>query len=130
MLINSERYRISEPVDSILESGDDLSTYYLNIDEHLQSLCWFLGVLPSGIPVDDDGYILSVPLLLYGTYYGIFRICSGYTENEGDVYDRQAKEYYAMSEDVRKYITKATILGGIEVDQPTSHKIRQGVLIV
>ena len=130
MLINPDRYRIDEPVDSILDSGDTLTQYYLNIDEEVQSLCWFLGVLPSDIPVDDDGYITSVPLLMYGTYYGIYRINRGYTESEGDVYDIHAKEYFALAENAKKYITKETILGGITEEQPQSYKIRQGVLIV
>lgn len=112
MVINPTRLTIDEPVDSIIASGDSLLTYYQNIDDEIHSLCWINGVTPSNIPVDSSGYVTSIPLAMYATYYGIYRINTGYTRQEGDVYDRHAREYYALAQNAKGYITKDTILGG------------------
>lgn len=130
MLIDPNSMTIEELVDDIILSGDDLTKYYDNIDNEILSLCWSRGVLPSDVPVDEGGYVTSLPLKLCATYYGIYRICLGYRGSGGDpddVYAKAAKDYYDMYTNKKKEITKEIILGGdMTTLIPLAYQVNQG----
>lgn len=135
MLINPTRLTIDELVERIIVAGDDLSKYYDNIDDEIYSICWVKGVLPADVPVDQSGYVTSIPLALCATYYGIYRICSGYigtgSGDPDDVYSQRAREYYDMYMKKRDEITKSVILGGdmVAVLNPV-HTISSGFFAI
>ena len=90
MLIPIDLLRIDEVVEDIIESGDDLQNYYDDIDSAIKSDCFDVGIAPSDIPVDTEGYATSMRLRRLGKYYGLYRILRGYNRigdgNEDDEY--------------------------------------------
>jgi len=133
MLIPESLLRIDETVEDIIER-DDLTSYYDDIDREIKSASFDVGVKPEDIPVDGDGYVISMRLQSLGKFYGLYRICRGYNGIGGgdseDVYSRWKGYYEDYQEELGK-LSDISITGGAETDTPTvDHTIRQSAWIV
>ena len=134
MLIPESLLRIDETVEDIIESGDDLTQYYDDIDSEIKSASFDVGVKPSDIPVDENGYVTSMRLQRLGKFYGLYRICRGYngigSGDLDDVYDKW-REYYEMYLEELRKLTDKSIIGGGEEDTPSEGmNIRQIPVII
>ena len=134
MLIPESLLRIDETVEDIIESGDDLTQYYDDIDSEIKSASFDVVVKPSDIPVDENGYVTSIRLQSLGKFYGLYRICRGYngigSGDLDDVYDKW-REYYEMYLEELRKLTDKSIIGGGEEDTPSEGmNIRQIPVII
>ena len=134
MLIPESLLRIDETVKDIIDNGDDLTQYYDDIDSEIKSASFDVGVAPSDIPVDENGYVTSIRLQRLGKFYGLYRICRGYNGiGSGDLDDVYARwgSYYEQYKDECSKLTINSITGGAVTDTPTlGMSIRQMAVII
>ena len=134
MLIPESLLRIDETVEDIIENGDDLTQYYDDIDSEIKSASFDVGVAPSDIPVDENGYVTSMRLQRLGKFYGLYRICRGYNGiGSGDLDDVYARweNYYSQYKEEYSKLTINSITGGAETDTPAlGMSIRQIPVII
>lgn len=116
MLIPEDMLRIEELIDNLLNRGEDLSSYYSDIDSNMHALFQVKTGLPiDQIPVDNDGYVTSIVFRRVGAYYGIYKILLGYNAsgrgNRSDAYSKW--EYWrAQYYEELNGLTKDIILDG------------------
>jgi len=134
MLIREDLLKIDEAVHDIIARGDDLSVYYADIDSEIISASFDVGVPQSDIPLDGEGYVVSMRLERLGKFYGLYMINKGYTGvGNGDLDDIYSdwEHYKEMYETELSKLTDDSILGGAPTDTPTlEQSVRQASFIV
>jgi len=134
MLIPESLLKVDEEVEDIIVRGDDLSSYYADIDLTIKADAFDVGVKPEDIPVDENGYVTSMRLQKLGQNYGLYKINFGYNRiGSGEADDVYAswKTYYSLYQEQKALLTEESITGGSETDEPSiGNNIRQSYVII